>query len=53
MTFDGVALLAVIAGLICLYLIFHYLEWRVSDRRRREDRLIHRNLVKHTGGGRA
>ena len=49
MVFNSVALLAVIAALIFIYLIFLYREWRAADRRRREERLIHRNIVRNCG----
>jgi len=47
--FDGIALLGVIAGLICLYLTFHYLEWRHHDRERRSERLVHRTMQRIVG----
>ena len=49
MVFNGLGLLAVIALIVAIYLVAHYVEWRHTDRRRREDRLIHLNLLKHTG----
>ena len=50
MVFTGLHLLAVIGGVAVIYLLAHLIEWRRNDRRRRSDRLVHRNLVRQTGG---
>ena len=37
---NGLGLLAIIVGLIVLYLIAHYIEWRCADRNRRFERSV-------------
>jgi hypothetical protein len=52
MTFDGVALLAVVALVSLGFLLFSLYEWKAADQRRRLERMVHRNLMR-AGGWRA
>lgn len=49
MTFDGIALLATVALISVGFLAYSLWEWKIADRRRREDRLTFRNLMKAVG----
>jgi peptidoglycan/LPS O-acetylase OafA/YrhL len=49
MTFDGLGLLAVVALISLAFLAYSYVEWRGRDRKRRLERMVHRNLQRAGG----
>ena len=49
MVVNGLHLLAVIAAVVIVYVVLHYVEWRRADRDRRFERLVHRNLMRQGG----
>jgi hypothetical protein len=51
-TFNGLALLYVIALVSVCFLAYSLWEWRLADRKRRLERMVHRNLQRAMGLGR-
>lgn len=49
MTFDGLDLLAAVAVIVTVAVALWHVRWAAWDRRRRSDRIVHRNMRRMGG----